>query len=150
MAYYSDLVNLKNFIPSIVIQQLTDDNDVDRIDVDKMNFALRQATDVIDGYLRGRYTVPLTTVPSLISDLCTKLAVYFLIQRSLIITMPDSVKDQYTTCIDLLKEMQRGRVNAFEAVSEPAFFKTNKETTDQLFTTSPTTTSQIDIGSYLI
>lgn len=138
MAYYSDKVSVKNYIPAIVVQQLTDDNDTDSIDDEKLNFALRQATDVIDGYLRGRYPVPLAgLIPTMIADLCTKLAVYFLIQRSLIITMPDPVKDQYDNSIAILKEMQKGRINAFEATDEPVFFKTNKTDTDKIFTTSP-------------
>lgn len=138
MAYYSDAVSVKNYVPAIVIQQLTDDNNADSIDTEKLDFGLRQATDVIDGYLRGRYPVPLTgLIPTLIQDLCTKLAVYFLIQRSLIITMPDPVKDQYDNSIAILKEMQKGRVNAFEAKDEPVFFITNKTPADAVFTSNP-------------
>jgi phage gp36-like protein len=151
MAAYSDKVSIKNYIPAIVVQQLTDDADTDSIDDEKLNFALRQATDVIDGYLRGRYPVPLTgAIPTLISDLCTKLAVYFLIQRSLIITMPDPVKDQYDNSISILKQMQQGKINAFEAAAEPIFFKTNKKATDKIFTTTPTLATQNNWSAYPI
>jgi len=143
MAYYTDRNSVKNYLPASVVEQLTDDSDIDNIDDEKLNFSIRQATDVIDGYLRGRYPVPLTgIIPFLISDLCTKLAVYYLLQRSLIITMPDAVKDQYDTSIALLKEMQRGKVNAFEAVDEPVFFQTNKVDTDRIFTDHPTNPMQ--------
>jgi phage gp36-like protein len=162
--YYSDINTVKNYLPAVIVQQLTDDNDIDQIDVEKLNYALQQATDVIDGYLRGRYPVPLTgVIPFLITDLCTKLAVYFLIQRSLIITMPDPVKDQYTNSISMLKEMQRGKVNAFEAGDEPVFFKTNKSSCQRIFTNTPTvpavtpsmtstnqTQGQYGWGSYII
>jgi len=151
MAAYSDKVSIKNYIPAIVVQQLTDDADTDSIDDEKLNFALRQATDVIDGYLRGRYPVPLTgAIPTLIADLCTKLAVYFLIQRSLIITMPDPVKDQYDNSIAILKEMQKGKINAFEKADEPVFFATNKTDEDKIFTSNPILIKQNNWSAYQI
>ena len=80
---YCTTVDVKNFIPASVIQQLSDDNDSDEIDAEKVTFCTQQADDLIDSYLRGRYPVPLVTVPSMIRDLSVRATVYFLSSRFL-------------------------------------------------------------------
>ena len=75
---YCDLTDLKNYIPADVIKQLTDDGDTDEIDIEKVSLAISEADDLIDGYLRGRYPVPIQgTPPSLITDVSIKLSTYF-------------------------------------------------------------------------
>ena len=123
---YSTATDLANYIPSEQIRQLTDDNDTDEIDQDKLNDCIRRADDLIDSYLRGRYTVPLTTVPALIRDISTKLASYFLFKRSLILTLPEPIADDYKYCNENLGKIQRGVITPFPSSEEPAFFGNNK------------------------
>jgi Mu-like prophage protein gp36 len=113
-------------MPRDVIQQLTDDSDTDEIDQDKVNFCIKQASDLIDGYCRGRFPVPIVTVPDMITDVAVKLTVYFLYKRSLMVTLPDPIKDDYDFAIMILKDIQRGRVSPFESVQNPVWFGSNK------------------------
>lgn len=138
---YSTAVDLKNYMPEAQLLQLTDDNDVDSIDVEKLDDAIRRADDLIDGYLRGRYELPLPTVPSLIQDLSTRLAVYFLYKRALYVMMPESVKDEYKDSSGVLEKIQKGKISPFATSKEPIFFKSSKAASDRIWTTQPTNTS---------
>lgn len=127
---YSSLTDCKNYLPEEVIKQLSDDNNTDDIDSGKVNDSIRRADDLIDGYLRGRYTVPITgTVPVLIQDLSTKLAVYFLFKRSLIQTLPEPIKDDYDYVMTQLKAIQRGQLSPFEISQNPTWMSSNKTNT---------------------
>jgi len=136
---YCTTVDIKNFIPASVVQQLSDDNDADQIDAEKVTFCTQQADDLIDSYLRGRYTVPLVTVPSMIRDLSVRATVYFLFKRSLYTVLPDPIKDDFNYIIKTLEGMQQGKINAFPVGNEPVFFGTNKVDSDRVFTSKEVT-----------
>jgi phage gp36-like protein len=123
---YSTATDLQNYLPAEQVRQLTDDNDTDDIDLEKLNDAIRRADDLIDSYIRGRYTVPLVNIPALIRDMSTKLASYFLFKRSLILTLPDPIKEDYSDANNMLMKIQRGQVTPFEQQDEPVFFNSNK------------------------
>jgi phage gp36-like protein len=126
---YCSATDLKNALPESQLIQLTDDNDTGAIDSEKLNEAIRKADDFIDGHIRGRYDLPLTTVPPMIRDLSIRLATYFLFRRSFTLTLPDPVKDDYKDCMDILMKIQRGQVSPFAdpPTSEPTFFLTNAQ-----------------------
>ena len=124
---YTTVNELKLYIPSEVLLQITDDNSTDSIDQEKIQYCIRQADDLIDGYLRGRYPVPLTTVPAMISDVSVKLAVYFLFKRALILTMPETITADYNDGMAILRDIQKGRISPFEVLSNPTWFVNNKK-----------------------
>jgi phage gp36-like protein len=126
---------MKNYVPAEQLQQCSDDDDVDTISQEKIDDCIRRADDLIDSYLRGRYSVPLSVVPELIKDLSVKLAVYFLFKRSLLLTLPDSIKDDYSDANSVLNKIQSGKITPFESTEEPAFFGTNKVDTDNVTAT---------------
>ena len=132
---YCTLTDLKNTVPEEQLRQLSDDSDVDSIDLEKVNECIRKADTTIDGYCRGRYSVPLTTVPEAIRNISIGLSVYYLFNRSLLLTLPDSIKEAYTEATRVLKDIQAGRFSPFEATEEPAFFGTNKVDTDNVTAT---------------
>jgi phage gp36-like protein len=131
MAYCSK-ADIINTVPEDQLKQLTDDNSIDSIDMDKFNECIRKADTTIDGYCRGRFDVPLTIVPEAIRNISINLSVYYLFSRSLLLTMPESIKDMYTEAMRVLKDVQAGRFTPFEATEEPAFFGTNKVSTDNV------------------
>jgi phage gp36-like protein len=127
MAAYCTLIDLKNYLPETVLLQLSDDPDVDTISQEKIDFAVKQASDLIDSYLRGRYSLPLTVaVPDLIVDICVKLSTYFLFKRSLILTLPEPVHEDYKYSMTVLRDIQLGRVSPFEVSQNPVWFRSNK------------------------
>jgi phage gp36-like protein len=126
---YSTVADLKNTMPESQLIQLTDDNDTGVIDTEKLNEAVRKADDFIDGHIRGRYDLPLTTVPSMIRDLSIRLAQYFLFRRSFSLTLPDPVKEDYKDCVEILMRVQKGQVSPFPnpPANEPTFFLSNAQ-----------------------
>jgi phage gp36-like protein len=139
---YSTIVDLKNYMPSVYVQQLTDDSDTDKIDIEKANDVIRRADNLIDGYVRGRYPVPASDpitlqTPALIRDLSTRIAIYYLFLRGLTQTVPDSLKLDYDMCIKTLVGIQQGKITPFQVGQEPSLFRTNKNAADPVFTDAP-------------
>ena len=126
MALYTDLVSMKNYLPATVLLQVSDDSQTDQIDTEKINFAITQASDLIDSYLQGRYTLPLATVPAMISDICTKLTGYYLYKRVLPETLPDVLVDDYKFSMGILRDIQKGRISPFPVSANPVWMVSNK------------------------
>jgi len=124
---YSTLTQLKDYIPAATIQMLTDDNnELNDIDIEKVTYCQAQADDLIDSYLRGRYPAPITgPVPVMISELSVKLTAFYLYKRSLLLTLPEAMKDDYQYCMSILRDIQRGRISPFEIKDNPTWFKSN-------------------------
>jgi phage gp36-like protein len=144
---YSTVEDLKNYLPASQLVEMTDDSDTGEIGLEKLNDVIRRADDLIDSFLRGRYPLPLTTIPSFIHDISTKLASYFLFKRALILTLPEPVKEDYENCLDILMKIQKGQVSPFEKGQEPTFFLSNRVATDSVITSASVTN---DWNAYLI
>ena len=94
---------------------------------------------MIDSFLRGRYPVEITVagdIPAMISDISTKLSAYNLYRRKLQLTLPEALSKDYKYCIDMLKEIQSGKISPFPTISEPTIIITNKTAEDKQY--SPT------------
>lgn len=78
--------------------------------LDRIIKAVADAGELIDGYVSGRYQVPLTVVPSLIKTLAVDLAVYKLYMRRKKKSVPDMVQKQYDNALKLLRDIQSGKV----------------------------------------
>jgi phage gp36-like protein len=76
-------------------------------DTDVIAQALGGASSTIDGYLRGRYSVPLETVPDEIRDACIKLTFYSLHVAGV---YPEGVKQDYDATMRWLRDVANGTV----------------------------------------
>jgi len=85
------------------------------MDLDNAARAIAEAETVIDGYLSGRYALPLSPVPALVRKIATDLAVYNLYARRPAVDPPKSVQAGYDGALSLLKGLQKGDVNLPEA-----------------------------------
>jgi phage gp36-like protein len=134
---YSSLDDIKDVIPEGFIIQLTDDAGAGSIDTQKVSKAIADADEVIDGYLRGRYTLPLPAVPSLIRKLSVDLAVFNLYSRRPELAMPETVMVRYNSAIKMLEGIQKGVITLgavdFEPVPEPGEYRVNKTDEDRIF-----------------
>lgn len=68
--------------------------------------AVDDASALIDGYLHGRYNLPLNPVPSVLTSLCADIARYKLYDND----APEVVTKRYDTAIAFLKSVGRGEV----------------------------------------
>ncbi|ODR93528.1 hypothetical protein AUC70_11730 [Methyloceanibacter stevinii] len=86
------------------------------VDADVIDRALADADAVIDGYLKGRYSLPLSETPPLLVDIASAIAFYKLHVRS-----PDEkVKDDYNDALAKLKDISRGVIRLPVEGIEPA------------------------------
>ncbi len=137
---YCTLDDLKDQIPETNIIQLTDDEGLGVVNQSRVDKAITTADSVIDGYLRGRYTLPLSTVPELVKTIAIDITVYKLYERRLELEMPEAMSNRYKNAIKLLDQIQKGLVKL--GIESPdtgpgqGHYKTNKTTEDRTFSKS--------------
>jgi phage gp36-like protein len=110
MAYSSEADILKD-ISEIELAQLTSESDA-TVDHDVVSKAIADADAEIDGYVAVRSAVPLDPVPALVNKLSTRIALYNLFTRraSRAGGVNETVKDNYTRAVEVLKAISKGDV----------------------------------------
>lgn len=94
--------------------QLTDRANAGSIDAAVLNQAINDAGAEIDGYLAGRYQLPLATVPPIIALYCGDIARYLLYDDH----STEEVRKRYDDAIAFLKLVAKGTVRL--GADEPA------------------------------
>lgn len=90
--------------------QLTNDLGGDTVDDTKITEAISYVDCMIDGYLRGRYTLPLSSpVPDELKYIAIDFVVYRLYGRRLVTDIPASIDQRYKEVIKLLTSIQNGK-----------------------------------------
>lgn len=137
---YCTLDDIKQQISETTLIEITDDNQVNEINTSIVNEAILYSETLIDGYLRGRYTLPLLSVPVLIKILAADLSVFRLYSRRFHTDMPESINNKYKNSIKLLEQIQKGIVSlGIEKAEDPpecGEYITNKTFSDRIFTDS--------------
>lgn len=87
--------------------QLTDRDNQGFIDVDVALSAIDDAAATINGYIAGRYTLPLQTQPAVLNRLACDLARYFLYDES----PTELVQKRYDEAIAYLRDVASGKVS---------------------------------------
>jgi phage gp36-like protein len=108
---YCFLDDIKNFVDSSTLIQLTDDNQAGEIDSNIVDEAIIYSETLIDGYLRGRYSLPLVETPKIISFIALDLSIYRLYSRRLATDMPESINEKYKVAIKVLEQIQKGIIS---------------------------------------
>lgn len=86
------------------------------IDAAVVDRALADTDAAIDGYLAGRYVLPLTDVPTLLADLAQMIAIYKLHLTS----ASEKIKNDYDAAMRTLREIASGTVRLSVGGIEPA------------------------------
>lgn len=76
----------------------------------RIDEAIARASDRIDTFLRGRYTLPLTNVPGVLTDYCVQITIYNLASRKGIDQngAEKTIKDNHDTALRELKLIAEG------------------------------------------
>ncbi|MBT8175031.1 gp436 family protein [Acinetobacter baumannii] len=96
------------------------------IDYDKLNKALKHANSQVEGYLVGRYKLPLQTIPPFLESIACDMARYHVCTSA--ISENDPIRTRYEDAIKTLKEIAKGTVslgNAPAGESEPVKTSSN-------------------------
>lgn len=78
---------------------------------DIVDRAIAYACELADGYLMGRYSLPLENAPSILRALCTDIARHWLHRRRInTADFPKSLEDAYKNAIKLLEQIRDGKL----------------------------------------
>lgn len=122
------------------IVALTDDAGAQTVDETNLNEAITRADNRINGALRGKFTVPLTSASGIITEIAVDLVVYHLFTRRASIEFPKVITDRYNDALEQLADIADGTLQPFEP-SDPALANwsgdilCNKSEDDQIFDT---------------
>lgn len=105
MPRYAQLTDLVARFGDEEIVQLTDRTNNDQIDEAVANDALDEAEAEVEGYLRGRYPLPLQSAPRQVKDVILHLA-----RERLDPNPPDVVMQRAREAREMLKAISGGRV----------------------------------------
>jgi len=82
--------------------------------------AIETASQMVDGYLRARHTLPLNPIPTIVRELTRSLVCYALYARRMASGVPETVKDQRDHAIKALEHIQSGRITLGDAATHQA------------------------------
>lgn len=121
---YCTRADLGNAIPLMTLTQLSNDDPAATAPNESViDDGVRQAEELVDGYLRGRYQLPLDPVPTVLRDAVVYLARHWLYQRRPEGALPDAVKDSRKDTLKLLENIRDGVITlgtpTGQAVPEP-------------------------------
>ena len=122
--HYCTRADIGKAIPELTLIQLSNDDPTAELPNESViEDGVRQAEELVDGYLRGRYDLPLDPVPSVLRDAVVYLTRHWLYQRRPEGAIPEAVKDSRKDTLKLLESIRDGVVTlgmpTGEAAPEP-------------------------------
>lgn len=112
---YATLAELTERYGEQFLVKLTAVAPATEIDAAVVARALTDADALIDGYLKGRYLLPLTSTPPLLRDLALAIAVYKLHRQS----ASEKIRADYDDAVRVLGQIGSGQVRLDIAGAEP-------------------------------
>ena len=133
---YCTIEDIETHTSTPTLIQLTSDDGQEEVDRVVAQEAILYSSTLIDGYLRGRYTLPFPLLRILAIDL----SIYRLYTRRMRNEMPEVIENNYKNAIATLRDIQKGVItlqsenDSLETASFNAEeYKTNKDIIDRLF-----------------
>lgn len=108
---YCSTVDINAAIPADDLVELTDDSHLGIADQVVIDQAIADAGELVDGFLRGRYTVPLDPVPGLLKTVATDITVWRIYSRRVRLTLPEAIDARYKNALKLLDQIQAGKIS---------------------------------------
>ena len=137
---YCTIEDIETQTSTPTLIQLTSDDGQEEINRVVALEAILYSSTLIDGYLRGRYSLPLNTHFPLLRILAIDLSIYRLYARRMRNEMPEVIETAYKNAISTLRDIQKGVISlqAENDLLETSSFnaqeyKTNKSILDKLF-----------------
>lgn len=115
---YCTQIQLEARYGEALLVEISDRADVPTgtIDADLITRAITDATALIDGYLAGRYALPLATVPALVTDLAQRIAIYYAHSN----VASEKIGKDYEAALRQLKDIASGLIKLDAGGAEPA------------------------------
>lgn len=126
---YCSLADLQMAIPAQTLIWLSnDDPAAAEMALPVVEEGVRQAEELVDAHLRGRYVLPLDPVPTVVKDMTVNLARHWLYaRRPEGSELPDAVTRTYKSTLQMLESIRDGKLTigapTGEAQAEPGEVK---------------------------
>ena len=137
---YCTIEDIETQTSTPTLIQLTSDDGQEEINRVVALEAILYSSTLIDGYLRGRYSLPLDTHFPLLRILAIDLSIYRLYSRRMRNEMPEVIETAYKNAISTLRDIQKGVItlqSENDTLESSGFnaeeYKTNKNILDKLF-----------------
>ena len=137
---YCTIEDIETQTSTPTLIQLTSDDEQEAVDRVVAQEAILYSSTLIDGYLRGRYTLPLDAHFPLLRILAIDLSIHRLYSRRMRDEMPEVIENNYKNAISTLKDIQKGVISLQsenDSLETAGFnaeeYKTNKSIIDRLF-----------------
>ena len=137
---YCTIEDIETQTSTPTLIQLTSDDGQEAVNRVVALEAVLYSSTLIDGYLRGRYSLPLNTHFPLLRILAIDISIYRLYARIMRNEMPEVIETAYKNAISTLRDIQKGVISlqAENDLLETSSFnaqeyKTNKSILDKLF-----------------
>lgn len=137
---YCTIEDIETQTSTPTLIQLTSDDGQEAVDRVVAQEAILYSSTLIDGYLRGRYTLPLDAHFPLLRILAIDLSIHRLYSRRMRDEMPEVIENNYKNAISTLKDIQKGVISLQsenDSLETAGFnveeYKTNKSIIDRLF-----------------
>ena len=137
---YCTIDDIEKHTSSPTLIQLSSDDGQEAVNRVVVEEAILYASTLIDGYLRGRYSLPLDTHFPLLRIIAIDLSVYRLYSRRMRNEMPEVIETAYKSAIATLRDIQKGVLSLQSendtletSAFSPDEYRTNKTILDRLF-----------------
>lgn len=137
---YCTIDDIEKHTSSPTLIQLSSDDGQEAVNRVVVEEAILYASTLIDGYLRGRYSLPLDTHFPLLRIIAIDLSVYRLYSRRMRNEMPEVIETAYKSAIATLRDIQKGIISLQSendtletSAFSPDEYRTNKTILDRLF-----------------
>lgn len=119
---YCDVQDIKDDLTGKVVAQLSNDENPNEVNEEIVNKYISESTQLIDGFLRSRYGLPLEKEHSIIKKVCIDIVKYELYKRRGKVF--DNIQNLYKDGISTLEKIQKGMIILDEGTAEtrPGFF----------------------------
>ncbi|WJY16808.1 DUF1320 domain-containing protein [Pectobacteriaceae bacterium CE90] len=111
---YCTGADLLELVPEATLIQLTNETvEFDApppVNIMVVDSCIRYADELIDAHLRGRYTLPLAEIPTVLRDIAVTLTRYRLYARRPEGSIPDLVKDDCKTALKQLEQIRDAKL----------------------------------------
>lgn len=120
-----------------LVQLTNDDNTQQTVDSVVVEEALIYSSTLIDGYLRGKYNLPLNTQFPLLRVIAIDICIYRLYSRRIYTDMPETISENYKNAIRTLEQLKKGVITLETSenteVKTCGEYRTNKTELDRIF-----------------
>lgn len=122
---------------SSLIQLTNDDTSQQTVDSVVVEEALIYSSTLIDGYLRGKYSLPLNTRFPLLRVIAIDISIYRLYSRRIYTEIPETILENYKNAIKTLEQLKKGVItletDENTEIKTSGEYRTNKTPSDRLF-----------------